>query len=215
MKMIIIVPTRGRPENAQRLYEAILRTSDADVIFCVDDDDPRLDEYRESKYPLYVGPRRRLVGTLNFVAQHYLDDYDIIGFLGDDTLPKTYRWDLKIAGNFQKNMIAYANDGHQKEGLPTGVFLDSNIIRVLGYMVPPTFIHLFADNYWKTLGEALGTLQYFADVDIEHLHPYAGKAQHDQTYEEANTGAVWVSDELAFHNYVEKQLSLDVEKLNA
>lgn len=215
MKMIIIVPTRGRPENAQRLYEAIERTSDADVIFCVDDDDRRLDDYRAGSYPLYVGPRRRLVGTLNFVSQHYLDDYDIIGFLGDDTLPKTYRWDLKIAGNFQNNMIAYANDGHQKEGLPTGVFLDSNIIRVLGYMVPPTFIHLFADNFWKTLGESLGTLQYFPDVDIEHLHPYAGKAEHDQTYEEANTGAVWVNDEIAFHNYVENLLESDVRKLNA
>ena len=195
--------------------QAIERSSDADAIFCVDDDDPRIDDYRAAEYPLYIGPRRRLVGTLNDVSKHYTQSHEVIGFLGDDTLPKTYRWDLKILDNFQKNMIAYANDGHQRDGLPTGVFLDSRIIDVLGYMVPKAFIHLFADNYWKVLGEALGTLQYFPDVDIEHLHPYAGKAQHDQTYEEANSGAVWVNDELAFHNYVEKQLAIDVEKLNA
>lgn len=215
MKMLVIVPTRGRPENASRLWEAIKRTSDADAIFCVDDDDPRLQDYLSLNIPIHIGPRLRLVGTLNDVSKRYVDDFDIIGFLGDDTVPRTYRWDENILDNFQKNMVAYANDGHQREGLPTGVFLDSRVIKILGYMVPPTFIHLFADNYWKTLGEALGTLQYFADVDIEHLHPYAGKARHDQTYEEANSGAVWVNDELAFHSYVEKQLSIDVEKLNA
>lgn len=214
MKMMIIVPTRGRPENAKRLYEAVLRTSDASIVFCIDDDDPRFNDYLDSSLPLRIGPRKRLVGTLNDVSKEFLD-YDVIGFLGDDTIPKTYRWDQNILDNFQKNMVAYANDGHQREGLPTGVFLDSRIIDILGYMVPPTFIHLFADNYWKTLGEALGTLQYFADVDIEHMHPYAGKAQHDQTYEEANAGAVWVNDELAFQNYVEKQLASDVEKLSA
>lgn len=221
MRMIIIVPTRGRPENAVRLWEAIQRTSDADAVFRVDNDDPRRKDYISAGLPLRVGPRKRLVGSLNELADEYanpdcLDDnrYDIVGFLGDDTIPKTYRWDQKIIDNFQPNMVAYANDGHQREGLPTGVFLDVNIIQRLGYMVPPTFIHLFADNYWKTLGEALGTLQYFADIDIEHMHPYAGKADHDQTYAEANSGAVWVNDELAFHDYVEKQLAIDVEKLN-
>jgi hypothetical protein len=220
MRMVIIVPTRGRPEIAKRLYDEILRTSDADVVFRIDNDDPRYDDYISAGLPLRVGPRKRLVGSLNEVAEEFafpdeFDDnrYDIIGFLGDDTIPRTYRWDQIIMDNYQKNMVSYANDGHQKQGLPTGVFLDTRIIRVLGYMVPPTFIHLIADNYWKTLGEALGTLQYFQDVDIEHLHPYAGKAAHDKTYEEANSGGVWVNDELAFHNYVENQLAKDVERL--
>lgn len=219
-RIVIIVPTRGRPENAVRLWEAIKRTSDADAVFRVDRDDPKLDEYVSSSLPLRVGPRKRLVGSLNELAEEfaypdYLDDnrYDIIGFLGDDTIPNTYRWDQKIVDNFQPNMVAYANDGHQREGLPTGVFLDINIVQKLGYMVPPTFIHLFADNYWKTLGEALGTLQYFADVDIEHLHPYAGKAIHDETYAEANAGPVWENDERAFNDYVQNQLAADVEKL--
>ncbi|AXH49220.1 glycosyltransferase [Streptomyces phage Blueeyedbeauty] len=216
MRMLIIVPTRGRPDNAARLWQAFIDTdTQADVVFCADNDDPSLADYDSLDIPLWVGPRKRLVGTLNDVSSHFVDDFDIIGFLGDDTLPKEKNWDSQIVDSFRKNMVAYGNDGHQGEGLPTGVFLDSNIIRTLGYMVPPTFIHLFADNYWKTLGEALGTLTYLPDLDIEHLHPYAGKAQHDKTYEEANSGAVWVNDELAFHNYVENQLSLDVEKLNA
>jgi hypothetical protein len=216
MKTIVIVPTRGRPDKAERLYHAIITTADVDVIFCVDADDPKLFEYQHNHHmPLRVGERKRLVGTLNEVAADYADSYDIIGFLGDDTLPHTYRWDVAITNEYKRNMIAYANDGHQRDGLPTGVFMDSRIVKTLGYMVPSSFIHLFADNYWKALGEALGTLTYLGDVDIEHLHPYAGKAEHDKTYEEANAGPVWDNDERAFNEYVRNDLARDVAKLNA
>lgn len=214
--MLVIVPTRGRPENIVRLDNAISDTlTDIDVCYCVDDDDPNLAGYVKTGIPLLCGPRKRLVGTLNEVALKFAWEYDIIGFLGDDVLPKTERWDDIIRHNFVENMVAYGNDGHQGEGLPTGVFLDARIIRILGYMVPPTFIHLFADNYWKALGEALGTLTYLPDLDMEHLHPYAGKAEHDQTYAEANAGPVWENDERAFNEYVTHFLANDVERLNA
>lgn len=215
MRTLIIVPTRGRPDKAERLYHAIQTTADVNVIFCVDNDDSKLVEYQATNLPLLVGPRKRLVGTLNEVSKQFAADYDIIGFLGDDTLPQTYRWDVEVQNNFKRNMVAYANDGHQRAGLPTGVFMDSRIVEILGYMVPPTFIHLFADNYWKTLGEALGTLTYLDHVNIEHLHPYAGKAVSDKTYEEANCGPVWDNDERAFNNYVRDSLQADVDKLNA
>lgn len=216
MKILVIVPTRGRPDNIVRLDKAFDDTEvDVDLLVCVDDDDPRLADYCKTGVPFRCGERKRLVGTLNEAALSMVDKYDIIGFLGDDVLPKEMEWDHVIRDNFKKDMVAYGNDGHQGEGLPTGVFLDSRIIKILGYMVPPTFIHLFADNYWKALGEALGTLTYLPDLDMEHLHPYAGKAEHDKTYEEANASSVWRNDEAAFYSYVENQLEKDVEKLNA
>lgn len=215
MKILIIVPTRNRPDNVKRFHESLVTTAPVDVLYCVDEDDNRLIDYLCLNVPIRVVERKRLVGTLNEISREFVDEYDVIGFLGDDTLCKTHRWDATLTSNFKRNMVAYGNDGHQREGLPTGVFLDSRIIKILGYMVPPTFIHLFADNYWKALGEALGTLTYLDDVDIEHLHPYAGKASHDRTYEEANSGSVWENDEKAFHSYVENQLQKDVEKLNA
>jgi len=214
MRILVIVPTRGRPENIVRLDKAMLDTMvDVEVMYCVDEDDPQLANYVRTGIPLVMGPRKRLVGTLNDVACQFADEYDIVGFLGDDVLPKTHRWDNIIRDNFKPNMVAYGNDGHQGEGLPTGVFLDARIVTGLGYMVPPTFIHLFADNYWKTLGEALGTLTYLPGVDMEHLHPYAGKAEHDQTYAEANSGPTWENDERAYNEYVKNELAFDVEIL--
>ncbi|UMO76229.1 glycosyltransferase [Streptomyces phage Tomas] len=209
----IIVPSRGRPDNAVRLYEAIQTTAEVDVVFCLDDDDPKLDEYYDTKLPFRVDRRRRLVGTLNSAVQTYQNYYDIVGFMGDDVIPHTHRWDVAIANAFQPNMISYANDDWQGEGLPTAVFMDTNIVRRLGYMVTPTLIHLFADNYWKALGEALGTLTYLPDVNMEHVHPFAGKAADDLTYQEANAGPIWDHDQMSFNWYVANQLAIDVEHL--
>jgi len=214
-RMKIIVPTRGRPDNAMRLLKAIEITADVDVVFCVDYDDPKLEEYYATRLPLRSGRRRRLVGTLNDAAMDCVNYYDIIGFIGDDVIPHTHRWDVEITNRFQKNMIAYANDGWQGEGLPTAVFMDAEIIKRLGYMVTPTLIHLFADNYWKALGQALGTLTYLDHVNMEHMHPFAGKASDDNTYQEANSGEVWQHDELSFKYYVQNQLAIDVEHLSA
>lgn len=214
-RIIVIVPTRGRPDNAVRLLNAIEATADVDVIFCVDHDDPKMEEYLDTRLPLRIVRRRRLVGTLNEISQDYMHSHQVIGFMGDDVIPHTVNWDEEIMRNFKRNMIAYANDGWQGPGLPTAVFMDSAIVEKLGYMVTPTLIHLFADNYWKALGEALGTLTYLDHINMEHLHPFAGKAQDDKTYQESNSGDIWQHDELSFNFYVRNQLSLDVEHLNA
>lgn len=201
MSMMILVPTRGRPENALRLQKAC-EHADVTLLFCVDDDDPKLNEYMKlNNYE--IGPRLRLGGTLNHFAMLYADQYDIIGFMGDDVMPRTPMWDVLVQANMKKNGISYCNDGHQGENLPTAVFMDSNIIRKLGYMVLPGMTHLFIDNYWYKLAEALGTRTYLPTVYLEHLHPYAGKAENDQTYAEANTPKIWSEDEAKLKQHVE------------
>ena len=46
MKMCVVVPSRGRPENADRLAKAFIDTNaDADLYIVVDNDDPKWNEY--------------------------------------------------------------------------------------------------------------------------------------------------------------------------
>ena len=44
--LVVIVPSRGRPENAKRLVGAFL-SGGATVQFALDDDDPTLSEYED------------------------------------------------------------------------------------------------------------------------------------------------------------------------
>jgi hypothetical protein len=226
VSILVIVPTRGRPDNAKRLADAFESTVArqngvrVDLVFAVDADDPELSGYLDhtTEYNWWTisGPRLRMAGTLNMVAIEYAGQYDIVGFLGDDHLPQTVDWHRNIARAMKPGGIVYGNDLIQGPNLPTAVFLDARIIRKLGYMVPGGFVHLFLDNVWRTWGERAGTLTYLPDTIIEHLHPIAGKAEYDDQYAEVNSNAVWTADEKRFNEYRDSgELDADVEKIRS
>lgn len=217
-KIMILVPTRERPENCKRLWDSICETTwNAEVRFCMDSDDPKHVEY-ERLLPdetLMVGQPARLGPWLNAASSLFVEDYDIIGFLGDDVISKTMGWDDIVRSRFMKNSIMYPNDGWQGEGLPTSVFMDSELIKKLGYMVYPGFTHLYIDNHWKLLGETLGSLHYIEGIDMEHLHPYANKAEMDRVYEDANSAAMYSNDSMVFGYWQAQVLPEDVARVFA
>lgn len=205
-RVLVIVPTRGRPENIARLEAGLAETSTsvADFLYVIDEDDPTADGYRMMDLKrLLVIPRRKLGGTLNHVARQYTDRYEHIGFMGDDHLPRTGGWDRTVLGALDQKgpRIVYGDDLLQGAALPTAAFMNSRIIRSLGYMVPPEMVHLYLDNFWKELGERLEGLVYLPEVVIEHLHPAAGKAQWDPGYTEVNSPAMDTSDRDAWMRY--------------
>lgn len=222
-----LVPSRGRPQNAARLLMAFQATCLAEtaITFCVDGDDPMLDEYKDvvqsARYVnagITVGGRRIKMGpTLNEnaikVARAYPDD--IIGFMGDDHLPQTAGWDVKLQMDLDQAKVGiwYANDRIQGPALPTAVAMTANVINTLGYMVIPSLIHMYIDNLWRTLGERANILIYRGDIIIEHLHPIAGKVAWDAGYVEVNDGAVYAHDAAAFAVWQTLHMDDDVAKL--
>jgi glycosyltransferase involved in cell wall biosynthesis len=221
--MLVIVPSRGRPANVAELIVAWRQTrSYADLLIVVDDDDETLEEYRAavdgapSWVRFEVAPRKRLGPTLNDFALKNADDYDIIGFMGDDHRPRTFRFDTRFAGGIAALGgvgITYGNDYIQGVNLPTAVWMSSCIIETLGFMVPPGMIHLYLDDFWKALGMRLQRLAYLNDVIIEHMHPVAGKAQWDERYAEVNSGEMYENDGRLFQEYLQTRLAVDAQKI--
>jgi hypothetical protein len=211
--LLVIVPSRSRPDNAQRLLEAIDRTSQApvDVVFAVDADDPLKDQY--PAYCTQVVEGGSMVAALNQVAVANAEKYPYIGFLGDDTLPHRF-WYGRImwALESKKNSMVYGNDLIHGEGLPTAIFMDSNVIRSLGFMAPPGQKHLYVDNYWKALGDKTGNLIYVNDAVIEHLHPLVSKAENDEVYDTVNS--LYDHDHTAFNERMSSEFFNDVRKLS-
>jgi len=218
----VIVPSRGRPRNVVELVEAWAetRSGEADLLICIDDDDPLNGQYLTAdQLPKWAkiisGPRRRLGGTLNFAAPAIAERYEMVGFMGDDHRPRTPGWDRMISevGASTYLAVAYGDDLFQHAALPTAVFMDSRIVRRLGWMVLPGQTHLFMDNLWKTLGEQLGALRYLPDVVIEHVHPAAGKGEWDAGYAEVNAGPVWEADEALYKEWVAYRMPGDIATL--
>lgn len=211
--LAVIVPTRGRPANAARLAQAFRETHalDAVAVFVADWDDPELPGYRklleEDQIPRLVvldnGTGRGMTRALNYAARRYAELYEAVGFMGDDHMPRTAHWDSRVMEELDSldPRIVYGNDLFQGAALPTAVFMQSRMIRALGFMAPEVLRHLYVDNFWKELGERTGGLRYLDDVIIEHVHPAAGKTAMDDGYRRVNAPEVDNGDREAWLAY--------------
>jgi hypothetical protein len=228
MKILVIVPTRGRPENARDLIETFRSTvferELTDLLFVIDDDDPEIEGYRrvldgnqDENIRYEVCKRMRMNATLNRAAVKYSRDYDVIGFLGDDHRFRTDDWDLALVRSISGNLsaIRYGDDLLQGENLPTAVFITTDIIHALGYMAPPEMVHMYLDNFWKDLGEATGIIKYMPEIVIEHMHYINGKGIADDQYLALNSSDAMQFDAAEYERYKEKRFRHDVTKFNS
>lgn len=212
--LAVVVPTRGRPENAARLARAFEETTSSGAlpVFVVDHDDPQQQAYRDlllegviSRLMIWDGALggKGLCWPLNYAARRYAEVYENVGFMGDDHMPRTHGWDTEMITELDslEPRVAYGNDLLQGANLPTAVFMQSRMIRATGQMAPVAMRHLYLDNYWKELGERTGGLRYRDDVIIEHLHPVAGKAPWDERYAVVNAPDADVHDREAWLHY--------------
>lgn len=227
--LVVIVPSRGRPQAARELAQAFASTCTADtrLVFAVDEDDPLLPEY--SDIPRSWADSRRpavemcvcdatgsMVGALNGTAKALAEVYQpapfALGFLGDDHRPRTRGWDARYLEALRElgTGIVYGDDLLQSERLPTQCAMTADIVRALGFMAPPSLGHLFVDNFWRDLGHAAGCLRYLPDVVVEHLHPAAGKATVDEGYARVNAGEQYARDGEAYAKYRAGYLASDV-----
>ncbi len=217
MSLLVICPSRGRPDKALEAYQAFIKhkcNSDTEMVFVLDEDDPTVSEYSVPNIVI-PGGSNGMGSALNQGAAKFVDDYDILGFIGDDHRFRTACWDTHIAATLEREGggIAYGNDLLQGINLPTQVFMSSIIVKTLGWMCLPGARHLYLDNTWKTLGEGLKRLYYLPEVIIEHLHPLVGKAEWDDNYRRVNEPAVYEHDKIVYDSWREGPYVRDVERL--
>ena len=210
-RTLLIVPTRKRPKACDELIAEFDTVSEnADLLFGIDEDDNS--EYsKEVLARASINPRLRMGGTLNLLATRHAEEYEFISFMGDDHRPRTQGWDRILADAIgERPGVAYGDDLLQGANLPTAVLMSAEIVRRIGYMVPPVLVHMYMDNFWRDFGVKIGNLQYRADVVIEHLHYLAGKAINDLQYQEVNASHVYEKDRIAYEDYEKTQMDSDV-----
>lgn len=227
MNLVVIVPTRERPDKAATLVEAFNATCTADtsIVLAVDDNDPTLPQYlalnsdRVSVVVGVVSEPKTMVHALNQACIGVIKQLNpyAVGFMGDDHAPRTVGWDsryLQALGDLGTGIV-YGNDLLQGQALPTQAAMTADIVHALGYMAPTTLRHMYVDNFWRDLGSLAGCLRYLPDVIVEHLHPLAGKAEQDDGYQRVNAPSVYAADQAAYNAYVASQLERDADTVRA
>lgn len=173
-RIAVLVPSRGRPHNIERLYSAIQDTAaNPDQVFLavrVDEDDPELTGYRKLSEDMIGaggfgwdwGPRTRLAASWNEMARvltspGWPDDgqpFTHLALWGDDVLPETRGWD-------QRFVQRLAADGPGFVYGPDGIWDHTYDSTIRGQLVLPTACVMSVEIY-----RALG---YVAPAPLVHL----------------------------------------------
>jgi len=178
--LLVIVPSRNRPQNIARLLDAVHDTAKmkTHLHVCVDDDDPELERYkfimskagRDGDF-LDVGQRMGLTAWTNEIARLRYKDYPYLASLGDDMVPETPGWDRAlIRGIIRMGGVGftYPWDG-VREDIPEAVCVSSNIVEALGWMALPDLDHWYIDNVWADLGMGAGCIRHLRAVSVKHV----------------------------------------------
>ena len=152
-ELLIIVPSRGRPQSLQRMVTAWHDTGafeqGAMLVFAVDHDDPEFRAYEDAYQGAYrpglalslnVSIRwQQMVPKLNLVATQYaklVRGVFALGFAGDDHVPRTPGWARRYLEELYSmgTGIVYGDDLLKGASLPTQWAMTSNIVRLFGRM---------------------------------------------------------------------------------
>jgi predicted O-methyltransferase YrrM len=231
--LAIIVPTRGRPGNVQRVISAWDFTNawdHADLVLVADADDPEIQGYRDlvesTEHPDTGQPLVRLlevprwmpmVHKLDLAAREMAELYWAVGFAGDDHLPQTIGWAARYLAVLRElgTGMVYGDDGYQGAKLSTEWAITSDVVRALGRMVPAPVEHMFCDNAVLELFLAAGAVRHLPEVRIEHMHPYAGKATTDDQYQRVNSREQMSRDRRTFRAWQVATLASQVATVRA
>lgn len=189
------------------------------LVVGVDDDDPALDDYLAiggCRIVTQHGLRGRLVDWLNVLSAEYAQSYRYLGHIGDDNIPSTDGWDVRVVESLAAQGdigFCFGDDldpGRTKGSLTIHIFMTSEVVRRLGYMGPPSIAHMYVDVCWQAWGTAT-SLEYLPDVILEHRHYSLGKAKIDESY--AASTALIPADCGRYHDYCRDTLNDDIRKL--
>ncbi len=186
---MLVVPSRGRPQNLSRLLDAWEDTNATVPVFLrLDACDPQLPVYEDlfdccpGNWTIVVGPRTKFVGACKELFERW-PDAEWYGFLGDDCVPRTPGWDQMLVKAAGSRNVAWPNDITQAPKC-THPFIGGDLVRSVGWFCAPGFLHWYIDTTWEWIANHTGRAVYCADIVVEHVHYDVDKKLFDETYQE-------------------------------
>jgi len=203
--ILAVCPTRKRINLARKMFSSfdLNRSGYADIIFCLDDDDPFLDEYEKiftHRCAYCIQPRKTITQIFNKMIMKTLPDYPMYHLTNDDFTYYTKHFDYRIYKAHQVfgKGVYYGNDMFQRKEMCTAPFIDTELIKAVGWAQMPELTHLYGDNVWYALSKGLDILNYLEQIIIQHEHPLI-TGEEDDTFKYTNSEEMFRMDFYMFY----------------
>lgn len=200
--------TRSRPDNCKRFIEAWNNTQASTPVFVrLDECDPFIDELKSLPWPstfeVVVGKREGLRAAIQEMYIKYPTE-PWYGFLADDLIPRTLKWDLALVEVAGSKNISYPNDlgKAKKRDLPTHPCVGGDLIRAMGWFGFPATYHFYLDTIFRYIGQNLKNIYRLEDTIVEHMHFGRGKSELDTIYQQSQEKMR--RDSEAYNSWIEK-----------
>lgn len=196
MKISILMPTRGRPDQFTRAWRSAVRQAAQywrlELCLYIDEDDAAsipaqraLAEEFPDQIKAFIGPRIVLSECWN--KAYSIATGEVLMHAGDDIIFQTPGWDNCVRSAFAKHpdkiVFAYGDDGYSPDTFGTHGFIHRNWAKTVGYFVPPYFSSDFNDTWLNEVARQIRR-HYHIPIMTEHIHPVTGKVELDQTHRE-------------------------------
>jgi hypothetical protein len=180
---MLVLPTMGRPEKAQRFIETYHATDGTLPVWMI------LDAADAHNYDGVAQPghwKRVIVpagtkpgGILNGIFEAYPND-DYYAAMADDVVPESSRWDVKLCDACLPDKVSWGFDGIENMG--SHPFIGGDLLRKLGWWAAPGLKRSCIDGVWNIIATKLGRGVYLPEVRTIHRHHTNQKADFDATY---------------------------------
>lgn len=197
MKISLLCPTRGRPNQMETLWFSAYNTAKEkdklSIIFRIDLDDVESFKKVEELCKVYpkqiyfrIAERHPSLGKLTNECLELLNDQEILHMSGDDLIFRTESWDEHVRKVFlrynDRLCLAYASDLYISDNQRFGThpFIHRKHVDILGYAVRKEFVGSYLDTALNRTYDIINR-KFKLPVIIEHMHGAAGKGVYDNT----------------------------------
>ena len=203
-KIAVLCPTRGRPDEFRWLRDSVAKTSDADVLAYVDEDQAELygPEICDSDNTT-VGGRIGPVASANLMARKY-PDYSAYGLVTDDSMLATPGWDrwADDALNRFPGRLCVLSPSHNNGTHVDMPFVSREWIDLVGWYACPSTFHYA----WPIITGLIGEMTAI-------VHAPRDKFSLEHNYVEGTNAGIRDRDYRAFFSYVSSFLPETVDKI--
>ena len=183
MKGTWLLPTRGRPQTLARFLAAAVATGHSTPGMILHGDQADIEGVELP--PNWTAHRTEAAGMGDKFREVWdeISTLDWVGWVVDDLVPETPRWDTTLISGLNGANIISCNDGARAPFRMGAPVFSGDLLRAVGYIYPQDYFwHAYADDMWERLGRATDTWWVCMDVVLRHHDAFQGLAIADATH---------------------------------